>query len=61
MTHLQQLLASYRQAAMSGHYFQELIRTYFRYEATSLDLYSDVGSITIEKRRKPKWPRLQSH
>jgi len=46
MTALQNLLLEYRQAAQSerekGTYFEELIRTYFRYEATYSDLYSDV-------------------
>jgi predicted helicase len=46
MTPLQTLLATYRQASLTerekGTYFEELIRTYFRYEATYADLYSDV-------------------
>lgn len=46
MTALQKLLDSYRAASLSerekGTYFEELIRTYFRYEATYADLYSDV-------------------
>lgn len=46
MTALQKLLDIYREAAQSerekGTYFEELIRTYFRYEATYSDLYSDV-------------------
>jgi len=46
MTALQKLLDSYRQASQTerekGTYFEELIRTYFRYEATYADLYSDV-------------------
>ena len=46
MTALQDLLAAYRKASQSerekGNYFEELIRTYFRYEATYSDLYSDV-------------------
>lgn len=46
MTALQKLLDSYRQASQSerekGTYFEELIRTYFRFEATYADLYSDV-------------------
>lgn len=50
MTALQNLLYKYRQAAQSerekGTYFEELIRTYFRYEATYSDLYSDVWLYT---------------
>lgn len=46
MTPLSQLLATYREAAHTerekGNYFEELIRTYFRYEATYADIYSDV-------------------
>jgi predicted helicase len=46
MTALQKLLDSYRQTSQTerekGTYFEELIRTYFRYEATYADLYSDV-------------------
>ncbi|MDZ7922909.1 MAG: hypothetical protein U5M23_02395 [Marinagarivorans sp.] len=46
MTALQKLLDSYRQASQSerekGAYFEELIRTYFRFEAIYADLYSDV-------------------
>ena len=46
MTALNKLLTSYRQASQSerekGNYFEELTRTYFRYEATYSDLYSDV-------------------
>lgn len=46
MTALEELLHSYREAAQSerekGTYFEELIRTYFRYEATYADYYSDV-------------------
>ena len=46
MTALQKLLDAYRRASKSerekGTYFEELIRTYFRYEATYSDLYSDV-------------------
>ncbi|MCB1066079.1 MAG: DEAD/DEAH box helicase [Verrucomicrobiae bacterium] len=46
MTPLQKILAAYRATAQSekekGTYFEELIRTYFRYEATYADLYSDV-------------------
>ncbi len=46
MTPLQSILAKYRNDSASerekGTYFEELIRTYFRYEATYRDLYSDV-------------------
>ncbi len=40
------ILAKYRATSQTerekGTYFEELIRTYFRYEASSADLYSDV-------------------
>ena len=43
MTALSQILDAYRQASQTerekGTYFEELIRTYFRYEATYADLY----------------------
>ncbi len=46
MSALQKILESYRLASQTerekGTYFEELIRTYFRYEATYADLYSDV-------------------
>ena len=46
MSPLQSILAKYRATSQSerekGSYFEELIRTYFRYEATYADLYSDV-------------------
>lgn len=46
MTPLQDILNSYREAAQSerekGTYFEELIATYLRNEATYRDLYSDV-------------------
>ena len=46
MTTLQQILAAYRAISHTerekGTYFEELIRTYFRFEATYADLYSDV-------------------
>ena len=46
MTALQSILAAYRATSQSerekGTYFEELIRTYFRYEASFADLYSDV-------------------
>jgi Restriction endonuclease len=46
MPALQQLLTSYREAAKTerekGTYFEELICTYFRNEATYRDLYSQV-------------------
>ncbi|MFT5117863.1 MAG: putative helicase, partial [Kiritimatiellia bacterium] len=46
MSALQTILASYREASQTqrekGTYFEELILTYFRYEATYADLYSDV-------------------
>ena len=46
MTPLETLLARYRTAAQTerekGTYFEELIRTYFRHEASYTDLYSDV-------------------
>ncbi|MEN9974161.1 MAG: hypothetical protein RLZZ282_167, partial [Verrucomicrobiota bacterium] len=46
MTPLQSILAAYRSHSQTerekGSYFEELIRTYFRYEATYADLYSDV-------------------
>lgn len=46
MTALQKILDTYRKASLTerekGNYFEELIRTYFRYEATYADLYSDV-------------------
>ncbi|MCF6313524.1 MAG: DEAD/DEAH box helicase family protein [Verrucomicrobiales bacterium] len=46
MTALQTILASYRKASVTerekGNYFEELIRAYFRYEASYADLFSDV-------------------
>ena len=46
MSSLKSILASYRATSQTerekGSYFEELIRTYFRYEATYADLYSDV-------------------
>jgi predicted helicase len=46
MTPLQKILAAYRATSQSerekGTYFEELIRTYFRFEASYADLYSDV-------------------
>ncbi|TYP91143.1 MULTISPECIES: DEAD/DEAH box helicase [Nitrosomonas] len=46
MAALQNLLASYRQASLTerekGTYFEELILTYLRNEATYRDLYSDI-------------------
>ncbi len=46
MSPLQNLLFQYRTASVTerekGTYFEELIRTYFRYEATYADLYSEV-------------------
>lgn len=46
MTPLQSLLDTFRKASQSerekGNYFEELIRTYFRYEARFEELYSDV-------------------
>jgi predicted helicase len=46
LTPLQQILTAYRTNSMTerekGTYFEELIRTYFRYEATYADLYSHV-------------------
>ena len=46
MTALSQLLATYRAAAVTerekGTYFEELILTYLRNEATYRDLYSQV-------------------
>ncbi len=46
MTALNKLLDAYRRDSKSerekGTYFEELILTYFRYEATYSDLYSDV-------------------
>ncbi|MFQ3228742.1 DEAD/DEAH box helicase [Reinekea sp.] len=46
MTALQQILDAYRTNSQTerekGTYFEELIRTYFRHEATYADLYSDV-------------------
>ena len=46
MSALQNILVTYRQASQTerekGTYFEELIRTYLRYEATYADLYSDV-------------------
>ncbi len=46
MTALQNILDHYRSQSQSerekGTYFEELIRTYFRYEASYADLYSDV-------------------
>ncbi|MFO1440747.1 MAG: type ISP restriction/modification enzyme [Verrucomicrobiaceae bacterium] len=45
-TPLQSILAKYRATSQTerekGSYFEELIRTYFRYEASYADLYSDV-------------------
>ena len=46
MTPLETILAKYRASSKTerekGSYFEELIRTYFRYEASYADLYSDV-------------------
>jgi predicted helicase len=46
MTPLDTILAAYRATSQTerekGTYFEELIRTYFRYEASYADLYSDV-------------------
>ncbi|TLD68506.1 damage-inducible protein [Phragmitibacter flavus] len=46
MTPLQNILAKYRATSQTerekGTYFEELIRTYFRFEASYADLYSDV-------------------
>jgi len=46
MTGLQNILAKYRGTSQTerekGTYFEELIRTYFRYEASYADLYSDI-------------------
>jgi predicted helicase len=46
MTPLETILAKYRSDSMTerekGTYFEELIRTYFRFEATYADLYSHV-------------------
>jgi len=46
MSPLQSILAAYRATSQTerekGTYFEELIRTYFRYEASYADLYSDV-------------------
>ena len=46
MTPLENILSKYRSTSISerekGSYFEELIRTYFRYEASYADLYSDV-------------------
>lgn len=46
MTPLQSILNEYRTASQTerekGNYFEELIVTYFRYEATYSDLYSDI-------------------
>ena len=43
---LQKILAQYRATSQTerekGTYFEELIRTYFRFEASYADLYSDV-------------------
>ena len=46
MTALQSILAAYRATSQTerekGTYFEELIRTFFRFEASYADLYSDV-------------------
>src|SRR5690349_7469154 len=46
MTDLQSILAKYRAASQTerekGTDFEELVRTYFRFEASYADLYSDV-------------------
>lgn len=46
MTPLKQLLRTYREASQTerekGTYFEELVRTYLRYEPSYADLYSDV-------------------
>ena len=46
MTALQSILTTYRAASQSekekGTYFEELIRTFFRYEASYADLFSEV-------------------
>jgi len=56
MTALQELLHSFRQAAVTerekGTYFEELICTYLRHEATYKDLYSDVWTYA-------QWAKLQ--
>ncbi len=52
MSPLQSILEKYRSTSQSerekGSYFEELIRTYFRYEATYADLYSDVWLYTSD-------------
>lgn len=46
MSALQDILSRYRAASQTerekGTYFEELVRTYFRHEASYSDLYSDV-------------------
>jgi len=50
MSPLQKILAKYRATSQSerekGNYFEELICTYFRFEASYADLYSDVWLYT---------------
>ena len=45
-TDLQKILIAYRENSQSerekGTYFEELVKTYLKYEATYADLYSDV-------------------
>ncbi len=45
-TPLQEILAAFRSSSRTqrekGNYFEELIRTYLRYEPIYADLYSDV-------------------
>ena len=53
MTALQNILDHYRSQLQSerekGNYFEELIRTYFRYEASNADLYDAVWLFGLGK------------
>jgi hypothetical protein len=55
MSDLQNLLLQYRTVSVTerekGTYFEELIRTYFRYEATYADLYSEVWFYADKNKR----------
>jgi predicted helicase len=59
MSALQTILASYREASQTerekGTYFEELICTYLRYEATYADLYSDVWMFSDWAKEHPEF------
>lgn len=59
MSALQNILAHYRQVSQTerekGTYFEELICTYLRYEATYADLYSDVWMFNDWAKQHPEF------